>query len=501
MATVFRRKLTRYILNGQWVEIGSGKTKRRILRGKRVPKGTPGAKRYETLSDHWYGLVRGQYVKLCNIAAPGARDKSEKLLRKMLGEAEDLKLDRFAHHRRAPLPQHIEAFREHLKAKGRDGRYVKETIDRLKIVTAHCTRLEHVTADRVNACLNELARQGRGNLKKKKRGAAPTTRNSYLTAAKSFCQWCVRTRRLPDNPLAHLSKLNEQVDVRRERRTLTAAEIGTLIDTTDKSTEIVRELAGPDRAMLYLVAVNTGYRASELASLTSRSLLLEANPPMIVVEAEFSKRRREEAQPIPTWLADRLRTWLAKRPAQETLFVELDGQPLWPGSWRRHAAEMLREDLEAAGIEYRDAADGVFDFHSFRHQYISTLANSKPIPVAQRLARHSTSKLTDRYTHVALHDIVGAVESLLEPTTPAGTTLRSTGTDDLPVSGDARVTAQASETGQNWHERQDSAKEYLRKKKSANRLPLNELSKAEGMGLEPTTPCGAPHFQLYQQCT
>jgi hypothetical protein len=40
----------------------------------------------------------------------------------------------------------------------------------------------------------------------------------------------------------------------------------------------------------------------------------------------------------------------------------------------------------------------------------------------QRLARHSTSKLTDRYTHVAIHDIVGAVESLPEPLTPEGTT-------------------------------------------------------------------------------
>jgi hypothetical protein len=38
----------------------------------------------------------------------------------------------------------------------------------LKIVTANGTRLEPVTADRVDACLNDLAKQGRGTLKKKK---------------------------------------------------------------------------------------------------------------------------------------------------------------------------------------------------------------------------------------------------------------------------------------------------------------------------------------------
>jgi hypothetical protein len=156
---------------------------------------------------------------------------------------------------------------------------------------------------------------------------------------------------------------------------------------------------------------------------------------------------------------------------------------------------MLREDLKVAEIDYRDGAGRVFDFHALRHQYITTLAKAHPTSVAQRLARHSTSKLTDRYTHVLVHDVVGAVDSLPEPINVPGTTLRATGTESACGCGDARVTGQLSSTGQNRHESIDRPKKNLREKKTANMLPLKKLSEAEGMGLEPTTPCGALHFQ------
>ena len=419
------RKLTRYTLDG-----------------KRVNKSTPGAIATLTLSREWYGLVRGQYVKLSPL-----RDRAERLLRKRLGDAEDLRLDRFASHRQAPLADHVEKFREHLEAKGCADRYVTETIAQLNIATANCQRLEHVTADRIAACLNDLAKQGRGLLKKKKSGANERTRNAYLTTAKNFCQWCVRTTRLPDNPLAHVSKL-KQIDNRHERRTLAAAEFGQLISAAEQSTEVVRELSGTDRAMLYTVAAASGLRASEIASPTVESLMLDREPPFIIVEATDSNRRKREEQPIPTWLADQLRVWLAKRPSQTVLTIE--PQKLWPGSWRRHAAEMLRSDLAAAEIFYRDDADRVFDFHALRHQYISNLAAAGVHPsVAQGLARHSSIDLTmNRYTHVALHNVVGAVESLSAPEKPADNMLRATGTDDRQIRGDAQVTVQASSNEQ-----------------------------------------------------
>ncbi len=62
-------------------------------------------------------------------------------------------------------------------------------------------------------------------------------------------------------------------------------------------------------------------------------------------------------------------------------------------------AKMLRIDLAAAGIPYRDAARLVFDFHSLRCQ-CATLADAAGISprVVQRMMRHSTLELTGRYT-------------------------------------------------------------------------------------------------------
>jgi hypothetical protein len=75
---------------------------------------------------------------------------------------------------------------------------------------------------------------------------------------------------------------------------------------------------------------------------------------------------------------------------------------------------MLRGDLEAAKIAYRDAKGRVFDFHALRHQFISNLARGGVHPKeAQALARHSTITLTmDRYTHLGLADLTSALDRL-----------------------------------------------------------------------------------------
>jgi hypothetical protein len=96
---------------------------------------------------------------------------------------------------------------------------------------------------------------------------------------------------------------------------------------------------------------------------------------------------------------------------------------------------MLRIDLEAAAISYRDSEGRVCDFHALRHSYITLLERSGVSPkVAQELARHSDIRLTmNVYTHARLHDLAGAVEGLpaLLPTGSASTreALQATGTD------------------------------------------------------------------------
>lgn len=75
---------------------------------------------------------------------------------------------------------------------------------------------------------------------------------------------------------------------------------------------------------------------------------------------------------------------------------------------------MLRGDLAAADIPYRDDAGRYFDFHAMRGQFIRLLAANGVHPkVAQVLARHSTFTLTmDFYTHLDVLDVSGALDKL-----------------------------------------------------------------------------------------
>ena len=162
-----------------------------------------------------------------------------------------------------------------------------------------------------------------------------------------------------------------------------------------------------DRHMLYVMAMSTGLRASELASLTVESLQLEANPPTVTVQAGYSKRRRLDVLPLPADILELAREWIATKVSTERL---------WPGNWaaRRAGGKILQADLKVADIPYQDAKGLFADFHALRHTYITNLArNGVPLATAQKLARHSTPVLTaQRYTHIDLNDQKPAVDRL-----------------------------------------------------------------------------------------
>jgi len=175
--------------------------------------------------------------------------------------------------------------------------------------------------------------------------------------------------------------------------------------------------------MLYRVAAGTGFRASEMRSLTPASFDLDADPPTVAVEAAYSKRRGHDVQPTPKPLAIVLQPWLARKAKRAPVF-----------DLPQRTAEMLRADLAAAGIASRDEAGHVVDFHSPRHTYVSHIVEGgASVKVAQELARHSTPTLTiGRYAKTRLHDLTAALEGLPigDPTKTEAATLRATGTDD-----------------------------------------------------------------------
>jgi integrase len=188
-------------------------------------------------------------------------------------------------------------------------------------------------------------------------------------------------------------------------------------------------MRGGDRAIVYRLAAFTGLRAQEIASLTPQSFALDADPPTVTVEACYSKHRRRDVLPLAPDLRDRLDAYLAQRRRERCKSVD---ERLWPGKWYRKAGRILQRDLaearkawikEAKGRKERedrrksrylcntDPAGCVADFHSLRHGFITYLVTANvPPKVAQTLARHSTITLTmDRYTHLGVTDLVGAL--------------------------------------------------------------------------------------------
>jgi len=258
----------------------------------------------------------------------------------------------------------------------------------------------------------------------REKGLSLQTCNDTLRAIKQLSRWLWRDGRAREDVLVHLTGYNVALDRRHDRRALTDEELARLIAAAESGPAVIG-MAGPDRAMLYHVAVGTGFRANELRSLTPESFDVDADPPTVTVQAAYSKHRRRDEQPIRRDLADLVGPWLAVRQPGRSVFSSMPDK----------TAKMMREDLaeakrkwveeaespeaqkprlDAAFLEYRDSAGRVADFHALRHTYISRLVRSGAnVKVAQELARHSTPMLTlGRYAHVEVLDQTKALDAL-----------------------------------------------------------------------------------------
>ena len=99
-----------------------------------------------------------------------------------------------------------------------------------------------------------------------------------------------------------------------------------------------------------------------------------------------------------------------------------------------------------------------------------------------------------RYTHLNLHDVAGAIEQVADPTTPRQIKSQATGTDDRTIalrSGYATRVKKGVEKSSNG-KLGKIAEEGLKAKKTS---VIAEVFRAEGKGLEPSTPCGATDFE------
>jgi len=362
----------------------------------------------------------------------GFKDKAAtvQLAAKLEREAEQAEVgivDKYKQHRKRPLLAHLEDYKASLTNKGTTEKHACLVYNRAKAVIDACgfAFIADVSASKVQA---DLAARRRN-------GLSIRSSNFYLQAMKQFCRWLVADGRTGENPLAYLQGQNPRPDIRHERRALSADELSKLIRATLKGSEH-NSMKPKERAMLYAVAVSTGLRASELASLTWRSFNLSDSEPSVKVLAGYSKHRRDDVLPLRADVAEQLTAWKNGLRPDEQAKVFASFNP-------NKAAAMLRKDLAAAEIPYEDASGRVADFHALRHTFISNLTRSGvPAKVAQSLARHGSIGLTmDTYSHIGLYDeraaldVLPSLPSLMasEQEKPAALIARRTGTDDLPI--------------------------------------------------------------------
>ncbi|MDE2508728.1 MAG: tyrosine-type recombinase/integrase [Planctomycetota bacterium] len=288
------------------------------------------------------------------------------------------------------------------------------------------SRLSDLTLSRVQNALATLRAEGR----------SLQTLNHYRAALRSFVLWAQKDGRLRDDPLIGLEGFNVETDRRHDRRTLSLDELRRLVAVAHRGPDF-REMTGPMRALCYRLAVSSGLRYAEIASTTPESFDLGVNP-SVTVRAGYTKNGQPATLPIPPDVASDLRTFLPSRRS---------GQPAFPLP-KGLGAEMLRSDLERAGIPYRDDAGRVIDFHALRCQCATLADQAGASPrVVQRLMRHSSFDMTNRYTRPRMLDLEGATNALpaLSSDDPVET-LKATGTDGnhignhvahyLPTDGD-----------------------------------------------------------------
>lgn len=303
-----------------------------------------------------------------------------------------------------------ESYVADLESRGRTYQHCGETLSRIEAMLEHCKFRE---PDQLE--LRAVSQW----LVKLRRSRSARTCNAYLAAAKAFCRWLCEQGELAENPL-EFARTFEATE-KRQRRALSADELGQLINAAAVSGDTVEGLCGPQRALLYVVAAWTGLRRGELGRVVWRDIDLAGGS--IALDEGRTKNRKRAVVPLHASVVAAVRTWRADLPT-----IRLDA-PVFvlttKGGWPRKTSKMVKADLTAAklawvneapgdkakrrksdALEYVDSEGRYADFHGLRKTYVTMLARSGVHPTrAAKLARHRDPKLTLQiYTDLGLDE-------------------------------------------------------------------------------------------------
>ena len=472
-----------------------------------------GSQRVQVKSDTYYAKYRDAN-NLLRIVPTGCRDlqAARVKLAELMRNAEKVQAGlltsadcRIIEHAAKPLEEHLQAYLNGLAVAGVSSRHLADLRRLSGRLIADCgfQSLRDIATEAVEGWLLSRSREGMG----------ARTRNTYLQSLLGFCNWCIESGRLTENPLKRIKKADEALDRRRQRRALSEAELRRLLyvarwrplaehgrlaapngpnerptDPASRRTWHLQPLAfddlpaaleraaerlkenpsfaaeldrrGWERSLIYKVAVLTGLRRGEIESLTVAHLQLDAPTPFVRLRPADAKNRQAAEIPLRADLVDDLRAWLDAMRKQSGAPVRKLRRPadLPPAAplfaVPKQLVKSLDRDLAAAGIAKVDERGRTVDIHALRHSFGTLLSTSGVAPrTAQQAMRHSEINLTmEVYTDPRLLDVAGAIEAL--PTLsiserPEFIANGATGTDDHPRSVTPNVAPAAVFESQN----------------------------------------------------
>ncbi len=281
----------------------------------------------------------------------------------------------------ASLAKHIQEFIGDLKAKGRNGKYIDQEENKLKLLSAArgWQSVKEVAPD-------SFIRWRSG------RKLSPKTLNEHLASVKGLLNWMVAQGRLASNSLASVQKVETRGREVRLRRAYNDEEVKALLT-----------VAGKYRPPC-LTAVLTGIRHGELKRLRWGDFNLSLEKPSVLVRASISKNHKQACLPLhPALLAELLRFRPANAQAGDLAFPSIVPHP-----------RVFKVMLKRAGIAKVDSQGRVVDFHSLRHTFCTNLHRAGvPQREAMELMRHNDPRLTaNTYADASLFALRGAVEKL-----------------------------------------------------------------------------------------
>ncbi len=111
---------------------------------------------------------------------------------------------------------------------------------------------------------------------------------------------------------------NVEEDRRHDRRTLSLDELRKLTEAAQRGPDVMG-MSGPARVLCYRLAVASGLRFSEIASIKPEAFDWKA--PSVTVAAAYTKNGDTATLTLPCDLVNDLAAYLAPLPAQKPMFA------------------------------------------------------------------------------------------------------------------------------------------------------------------------------------